>query len=119
MKSKNQKKTNRYLNLGTISVSLAFGFTYLLGSTACTKHTSNNSITESHVINPYNYTESDSINRIWVNPSHVSKDTSLEELYNTKDFDETQYASDHWDEYLEDPDNIDDFPENIFDAQRD
>lgn len=118
MKSKNQK-INRHLNLGTISVSLAFVFTYLLGSTACTKYTSNNSITESHVINPNNYTESDSINRIQVNPSPMSKDTSLEELYNTKDFDETQYASDHWDEYLEDPDNIDDFPENIFDAQRD
>lgn len=118
MKYKNQK-TNKYLNLGTISVSLAFAFTYLLGSTACTKHTSNNSITESHVRNPNNYTESDSIKVIKVNPSPVSKDTSLEELYNTKDFDETKYASDHWDEYLEDPDNIDDFPENIFDAQRD
>lgn len=118
MKSKNQK-INRDLNLGTISVSLAFVFTYLLGSTACTKHTSNNPITESQVINPKDYTEPDSIRVIGVNPSHVSKDTSLEELYNTKDFDETQYASDHWDEYLEDPDNIDDFPENIFDAQRD
>ena len=118
MKSKNQKP-NKYLNLGTISVSLAFAFTYLLGSTACTKHTSNNPITESHVIDPNKYTESDSIKVIKVNPSPVSKDTSLEELYNTRDFDETQYASDHWDEYLEDPDNIDDFPENIFDAQRD
>lgn len=118
MKSKNQK-TSRYLNLGTISVSLAFAFTYLLGSTACTKHTSNNPITESHVINPNKYTESDSIHRIQVNTSPMSKDISLEELYNTKDFDETQYASDHWDEYLEDPDNIDDFPENIFDTQRD
>lgn len=118
MKSKNQK-TNKYLNLGTISVSLAFAFTYLFGSTACTKHTSNNHITESHVIDPNKYTESDSINAIWIDPSTVSKDTSLEELYNNKDFDETQYASEHWDEYLEDPDNIDDFPENIFDAQRD
>lgn len=118
MKSKNQK-INKYLNLGTISVSLAFAFTYLLGSTACTKHTSNNPITESHVIDPNKYTESDSINAIWIDPSPVYKDTSLEELYNNKDFDETQYASEHWDEYLEDPDNIDDFPENIFDAQRD
>lgn len=32
-------------------------------------------------------------------------------------FDETQYASDHWDEFLSDPENIDDYPENIFDAQ--
>lgn len=118
MKSKNQK-TNRYLNLGTISVSLAFVFTYLLGSTACTKHTSNYPITESRVINHNTYTKPDSIKVIWVNPSQVSKDISVEELYNTKDFDETQYASDHWDEYLEDPDNIDDFPENIFDAQHD
>lgn len=118
MKSKNQK-TNKYLNLGTISVSLAFAFTYLLGSTACTKHTSNNPITELHVIDPNKYTESDSINAIRIDLFPVSKDTSLEELYNNKDFDETQYASDHWDEYLEDPDNIDDFPENIFDAQRD
>lgn len=118
MKSKNQK-TNRYLNLGTISVSLAFVFTYLLGSTACTKHTSNKPITEYQVINPNTYTKPDSIKVIWVNTSHVSKDISVEELYNTKDFDETQYASDHWDEYLEDPDNIDDFPENIFDAQHD
>ena len=118
MKSKDQK-TNKYLNVGTISVSLAFGFTYLLGSTACTKHTSNITITESQVINPNNYTEPDSINVIKVDPSPVYKGISLEELYNNKGFDETQYASDHWDEYLEDPDNIDDFPENIFDAQRD
>lgn len=118
MKSKDQK-TNKYLNLGTISVSLAFVFTYLLGSTASTKYTSNNTITESRVNNPNNTNDQNSIKVIWVNPSHVSKDNSLEELYNTKEFDETQYASDHWDEYLEDPDNIDDFPENIFDAQRD
>lgn len=118
MKSKNQK-TNRYLNMGTISVSLAFVFTYLLGSTACTKHTSNDSLTESRVMNHNNYTESDSTQVIRINPSSMSKDISVEELYNTKDFDETQYASDNWDEYLEDPDNIDDFPENIFDAQRD
>lgn len=116
MKFKDQK-INRELNLGTISVSLAFIFTYLLGSTACTKYTSNNTITESQVKNPNNTNDQDSIKVIWINPN--SSEDPSEELYNTKDFDETQYASDHWDEYLEDPDNIDDFPENIFDAQRD
>ena len=39
------------------------------------------------------------------------------EYDNNPNFDETQYASDHWDEFLSDPENIDDFPENIFDAQ--
>ena len=119
MKLQNQK--NKGLDLGTILVSLAFLFTYLLGSIACsTKYTSNRSITESHV--KYSNKEqktNDSIKVIWVNPNLLYKYIPIEKLYGTKYFDETQYASDHWDEYLEDPENIDDFPENIFDAQQD
>ena len=119
MKLQNQK--NKGLDLGTILVSLAFLFTYLLGSIACsTKYTSNRSITESHVKYPNKEQKiNDSIKFIWVNPNLLYKDIPIEKLYGTKYFDETQYASDHWDEYLEDPENIDDFPENIFDAQQD
>lgn len=119
MKLQNQK--NKGLDLGTILVSLAFLFTYMLGSIACsTKYTRNRSITESHVKYPNKEQKTnDSIKVIWVNPNFLSKDIPIEKLYGTKYFDETQYASDHWDEYLEDPENIDDFPENIFDAQHD
>ena len=119
MKLQNQK--NKGLDLGTILVSLAFLFTYLLGSIACsTKYTSNRPITESHVKYPNKEQKiNDSIKVIWVNQNLLSKDITIEKLYGTKYFDETQYASDHWDEYLEDPENIDDFPENIFDAQHD
>ena len=119
MKLQDQK--NKGLDLGTILVSIAFLFTYMLGSIACsTKYTSNRPITESHVKYPNKEQKTnDSIKVIWVNPNFLSKDIPIEKLYGTKYFDETQYASDHWDEYLEDPENIDDFPENIFDAQHD
>ena len=50
------------------------------------------------------------------NPEDDIEDPEYE-YDNNPDFDETQYASDHWDEFLSDPENIDDFPENIFDAQ--
>ena len=119
MKLQDQK--NKGLDLGTILVSLAFLFTYMLGSITCsTKYTCNRSITESPVKYPNKEQKTnDSIKVIWVNPNFLSNDIPIEKLYGTKYFDETQYASDHWDEYLEDPENIDDFPENIFDAQHD
>ena len=119
MKLQDQK--NKVLDLGTILVSLAFLFTYMLGSITCsTKYTCNRSITESQVKYPNKEQKiQDSIKIIWVNPNLLSNDPPIEELYGTKYFDETQYASDHWDEYLDDPENIDDFPENIFDAQQD
>lgn len=50
------------------------------------------------------------------NPEDDIEDPEYEYDHNL-DFDETQYASDHWDEFLSDPENIDDYPENIFDAQ--
>ena len=50
------------------------------------------------------------------NPEDDIEDPEYE-YDNNPDFDETQYASDHWDEFLSDPENIDDYPENIFDAQ--
>ena len=50
------------------------------------------------------------------NPEDDIEDPEYEYDHNIN-FDETQYASDHWDEFLSDPENIDDYPENIFDAQ--
>lgn len=119
MKSVN-KTRNRQLNLGTLCVSIAFAFTYMLGSSACTDNTSNKHVTESHIKNHNKVQKKDTIIKVtyWNDPNCVD-DPPVEELYRSPGFDETQYASDHWDEYLEDPENIDDFPENIFDAQHD
>lgn len=119
MKLGNQTR-NRQLNLGTFCVSIAFIFTYILGSYACMDNTSNTYITESHIKNPNKVQKTDTTVKVvyWNDPNCVN-DPPVEELYGSPGFDETQYASDHWDEYLEDPENIDDFPENIFDAQHD
>lgn len=38
------------------------------------------------------------------------------EYDNNPNFDESQYASQYWSDFFEDPENIDDYPENIFDA---
>lgn len=119
MKSENQTR-NRQLNFGTLCVSIAFIFTYILGSHACMNNTSNTYVTESHIKNPNKVQKNDTtIKVVYWNDLNCVNDPPVEELYGNPGFDETQYASDHWDEYLEDPENIDDFPENIFDAQHD
>ena len=108
---------NHKLDLGLITIAIAFIGTYTWGY--ATEPTSKGSITElcKEKLNKSNdKAQSSSYNEDLL---YYPDQNSLEDQYGKHDFDETQYASDHWDEYLEDPENIDDFPENIFDAQHD
>lgn len=112
MRYKNHKP-----DLGLIAIAIAFLGTYTWGY--ATEHTSNGSITELRNEKP-NKTH-DKSKPLSYNQEllHSPDPNPLDDQYGNPNFDETQYASDHWDEYLEDPENIDDFPENIFDAQHD
>lgn len=112
MKYKNHKP-----DLALIAITIAFLGTYIWGYSI--KDTSNRSITELHKDKPIKTEDKNKPLSYNQELFHAPDPNPLEDQYGNKDFDETQYASDHWDEYLEDPENIDDFPENIFDAQHD
>lgn len=93
---------------------------YLLGLFGVSNHTSNIRPAETHTQFLLGNTENSEVKspvKFKGNLSQITTEPNLEDLANSHNFDETQYASDHWDEFLEDPENIDDFPENIFDAQ--
>lgn len=104
-------------DLGLIAIAIAFLGTYTWGY--ATEHTSKESVTE--LCKEKSHKTQDKVKPLYYNKDllHSPDQNTLEDQYGNPDFDETQYASDHLDEYLEDPENIDDFPENIFDAQHD
>lgn len=115
-----KKTTNKDSMIISVLAGGSFLGIYLLGLFGVSNHISNIRPAETHtqflLVNTEN-SEVKSPIKFLGNKFPIPSEPNLEDLANSKYFDETQYASDHWDEFLEDPENIDDFPENIFDAQ--